>query len=190
MTLGRMLAVTVGILALAGLAGCGDSRTPAPNLARIEPPHRLRVLSYLHNTLHLSAPANWSTETGSAPLVVTIGSGQAVVAIWRYPRSPSQPLPSDIPALQRARGALITAAAARDRTFRVISSAVVGINSVPGVELDALETIRGQVRRVRSAHLYKRGAELVIDEYAPENLFHQVDRTVFSPLLHSVHLVG
>jgi hypothetical protein len=72
----------------------------------------------------------------------------------------------------------------------VISSAVVSSNGVRGVELDALATIRGHVRRVRSAHIYKDGAALVIDEYPPKSLFRTADRAVFSPLLHSVRLVG
>jgi hypothetical protein len=190
MPLRRPLAALLGTLALGLLGGCGDSRTPAPNLSRIEPGGAVTAVNYLFDTLHFNAPANWAMQTGSAPLVVTMGSGSALIAIWRYPRSQRQPLPADLPALERARGAVIAAAAARDHTFRVISSTVIVLGGVPGVELDALETIRGHVRRVRSAHLYAHGAEVVVDEYAPEALFHSVDRLVFSPLLHSVRLVG
>jgi hypothetical protein len=186
----RLLATTLGVLALGVLGGCGDSRTASPNLSRIEAPGSVKAVAYLGTTLHYSAPADWAMQTGSAPLVVTIGSGPALIAIWRYPRSQSQPLPATLAALRRARSALIAAAAARDPTFRVIHSAVVIQGGAAGVELDALETIRGHVRRVRSTHLYSRGAEVVVDEYAPEDLFHAVDRTVFSPLLHSVRVVG
>jgi hypothetical protein len=90
--------------------------------------------------------------------------------------------------LQQARSALIAAARARDLTLRVIASAVVDVHGLHAVELDAVEKIRGQVRRVRSAHVYEAGAELVIDEYAPQSQFHEADRTVFSPLLHSLRL--
>ncbi|HWF35935.1 MAG TPA: hypothetical protein VG295_11190 [Solirubrobacteraceae bacterium] len=190
MPLRRPLAATVAVLALGALSGCAASRTPAPSLAAVEPGHGLKTVDYLNNTLQFRAPANWMTQPGSRPLVVTVGSGPAVVAIWRYSRSPSQPLPIDSTQLEQARASLLGAAAARDGTFRVISSAVVVLHGVPGVELDALETIRGHVRRVRSTHLYQGGAELVVDEYAPEDVFHAVDRMVFSPLLHSVHLVG
>jgi hypothetical protein len=129
-------------------------------------------------------------QSGSAPLVVTLGSGPALIAIWHYPRSVTQVLPIDRAQLGQARTALIAAAGARDRTFRVISSAIIVLHGVPGVELDALETVRGHVRRVRSTHLYLGGGELVVDEFAPEDLFHTVDRGVFSPLLNSVRLVG
>jgi hypothetical protein len=191
MPLRRSLAAALaGVLAVALLSGCGDSRTRPPALSRIEPTGGVKPVDYLHGTLRFNAPDNWAIESGTAPLVVTLGSGPAVIAIWRYPRSPSQPLPGTIPALEQARGALVAAARARDSSFRVISSAVVALGGTVGVELDALETVRGQVRRVRSAHLYLGSAEVVIDEFAPEDLFHAVDGTVFSPLLHSVRLVG
>ncbi|MDQ6774956.1 MAG: hypothetical protein M3071_01775, partial [Actinomycetota bacterium] len=165
-------------------------RTPAPDLAQIQPTGGVKTVHFLNNSLHFRAPANWAMQTRPGPLVVTMGSGPALIAIWHYQRSPHQVLPIDLAQLKQARSALIAAARARDPTFRVISSASIVLGGVPGVELDAIETIRGQVRRVRSAHLYLGGAELVVDEYAPEDLFHTVDRTVFSPLLHSVRLVG
>lgn len=180
----------MGVLALGGLAGCAQSRTAAPDPSRIEPPGAVKTVAYLHNSLHFRAPANWEMQAGSGPLVVTVGSGPALIAIWHYPRSARQVLPIDLPQLQQARTALVAAARARDPTFRVISTAIVLQGGAPGVELDALETVRGQVRRVRSTHFYKGGGELVVDEFAPEELFHAVDRTVFSPLLHSVRLVG
>lgn len=190
----RSLALVLGgltavVIALAVLAGCGDSRTAAPDLARFQAPDGVKAASYLAGTLHFDLPANWATQVGSAPLIVTATSGPAIIAVWRYPRSQRQVLPHDETSLQQARSALVGAAAARDPTLRVISSAVVNSRGVRGVELDALETIRRHVRRVRSAHLYEDGAELVIDEYAPTSQFHAVDRTVFSPLLHSVRLV-
>jgi len=182
------LAPVLIVLALGVLAGCADSRTAAPSLARIQAPQGLEAASYLGGSLRLTVPVNWAAQPGAAPLVVTYSSGPAIIAIWRYPRSRSQSLPDDVAALQRARSALIAAATARDPTFHVIASAVVAHAGIYGVELDALETIRGQVRRVRSTHAYGDGAELVIDEYAPESLFHEVDRAVFSPLLHSVRV--
>jgi hypothetical protein len=182
--------MTLGALALGALAGCADSRTAAPDLAHIQPTGAIKTVDYLNRALHFRAPANWATQTGTGPLVVTLGSGPALIAIWRYRRSANEVIPIDLPQLRQARAALVGAARGRDSTFRVISSAIVLLGGVPAVELDALETIRGQVRRVRSTHLYTHGTELVVDEYAPVDLFHTVDRTVFSPLLHSVRLVG
>lgn len=190
MTLRRALASTLAIVALALLGGCGDSRTPAPDLGRVQSPQGVKTLTYLRGRLSFDVPANWTIETGPAPMLVTLGSGPALITVWRYPRSRLQPFPSTAAGLDQAQSALTGAAAARDPSLHVISSAVVDVSGSPGVELDALETIRGRLRRVRSAHIYTGGAEIVIDEYAPKGLFHDVDRTVFSPLLHSVRLVG
>jgi hypothetical protein len=184
------LAATLTLLALGVLGGCGTSRAPVPDLSSVQPAGGVRAVAYLHDRLLFNAPAHWAVQTGSAPLVVTLGSGPALIAIWRFRRSLSQPLPADIAAQKRALSGLIDAARARDPTFRVIASAVIVLNGVPGVELDALETISGRVRRVRSTHLYANHSELVVDEYAPQALFHGVDRQIFSPLLHSVRLIG
>lgn len=186
----RPFAAAVALLALALLSACGSVRTPTPSLSVIQPPTAMKQVSYLGGKLHFDAPENWAIEPGAAPLVVTLGSGPALIAIWRYRRSSLQPVPSSIPAVGQARVALLAAARARDPSFRAISSAPNVWGDVLGVEVDALETIRGQRRRVRSAHLYTDGEEVVVDEYAPVDLFHQVDRTVFSPLLKSVRLVG
>ena len=184
----RSLAVALGALALAVLGGCGSSRTPAPDLSRVELPPGSKTVSYLHGAVQFDAPEGWAIETGSAPLVVTLGSGPALIAVWRYPRSARQPLPDSIPTLNQAKDAVVSAARARDPTLRLISAATIAQGNVLGVELDAVETVRGQARRVRSAHLYFAGAEFVVDEFAPPALFHSVDRTVFSPLLRSVRL--
>jgi hypothetical protein len=184
----RPLAPILLVLSLAVLAGCGDSRGVVPDLSHFQPPQGMTKTTYLAGGVRFEAPVNWATQTGAPPLVVTLGSGPAIVTVWRYERSKGQALPDNAASLQQARTALIAAAGARDGSFKVISSAVIDLHGAPGVELDALETIRGEVRRVRSTHLYKNGAELVVDEYAPVSLFHAVDRTVFSPLLHSVRI--
>jgi hypothetical protein len=134
----------------------------------------------------LNAPANWAVLTGRPPLVVTIGSGRALVAVWRYPRS--EPLPGDPAALDRARTALIGAARARDPRLAVIRSKLVTVGTSQGVELDATEFVQGQLRRVRSVHLFAYGAEIVLDEYAPPSVFHAVDHAVFSPVKRSLRL--
>jgi len=39
-------------------------------------------------------------------------------------------------------------------------------------------------------HVYADGAELVLEEYAPEAMFSGVDHSVFSPVRRSLQLVG
>jgi hypothetical protein len=186
----RRILVGVIVLALAlwALAACGESRVPAPRLSQIQAPQGMTEVTYLGGGIHFVAPRHWATQAGSGQLVVTYASGPAMIAVWRYQRLPGQRLPTDRPALEQARSALIGAATARDPRLKLLSSAIVDQGRVRGVELDAIERLRGHVRRVRSAHVYAYGAEVVIDEYAPRSLFHAVDRAVFSPLLHSLHL--
>ena len=62
------------------------------------------------------------------------------------------------------------------------------VNRTRGIEVLATESVNGQARRVRSTHLFDRGAEIVIDAYAPPADFARVDATVFEPLLRSFQL--
>ncbi len=59
----------------------------------------------------------------------------------------------------------------------------------PAVVLDATEQIAGQGRRVHSIHLFTPSGELVVEEYAPSDVFHAVDHEVFSPLKRSLALM-
>jgi hypothetical protein len=68
----------------------------------------------------------------------------------------------------------------------VIRSRVTRAGRSGAVELDAIEQIAGQLRRVRSVHVFVNGAEIVLEEYAPTGLFHSVDHEVFSPLRQSL----
>jgi hypothetical protein len=54
------------------------------------------------------------------------------------------------------------------------------------VEVDALERVGKQIRRVHSVHVFVPHAELVLDEYAPPQLFAAVDRSVFVPVQRSL----
>ena len=178
-------------LALAGpgllAAGCGNQRTPAPRIPPAAAPVGKRTVRLGSEGVGFQRPANWSFSLGAAPQVATIGSGRAVVVLWRYPRA--EPLPDDAASLDRARLALIAAAKARDRSLRVISSRTVTVGGAKGVELVADERLRSHPREVRSTHLYAHGAELVVDAYAPPSEFPRVDRTVFRPLLRSLRVV-
>jgi hypothetical protein len=131
-------------------------------------------------------PRDWTTTLSDLPLAATISSGPAVVALWRYQRS--VPSPAGRLALSNSRASLISAARARDPSLKLIRTRLTRIGGAPTVVLDAFERIAGQLRRVRSLHMYVPGGEIVLDEYAPPAMFHAVDRAVFSPLNHSINL--
>lgn len=175
-------------LLAAGLAagGCGNRRQHPPDVARTRRPGHATRVDFPQAGLSFRAPGNWLRREPGPPLVTTILSGRAVVAVWRYPRS--QPLPVAPAALEQARLDLVDGVRVRDPAARIETSKVVQVGGAKGVELLASETIDGAPRRVRSTHLYDRGAELVIDAYAPPATFPGVDRTVFRPLVASLKL--
>jgi hypothetical protein len=173
-------------LAILPLAACGNSRTPVPSLSRVAAPTWAQSLFYPHVGIVLAAPRNWAVLTEQPPLVVTISSGAAVVALWRYPRT--APVPRTQAQLARARRALIRAARARDASLLLLSSKLTTVAGRPAVVLNVLESIAGNVRRVRSIHVFRARAELVIDEYAPPGVFGSVDSQVFSRVARSVRL--
>jgi hypothetical protein len=181
----RHAAAAVLIAALLA-AGCGDERTPAPDLAAAAPPVGWTRADYPRAGLRVSIPANWTVTSGSAPAVVTVSSGSAVVALWRYPRT--EPLPRSDSDLEGARRALAGAASARDPSLAVDASHRVRIGGAPGVVIVGSEKIRGTRVRVRSTHLYAQGGELVADAYAPPGDFARIDAAVFRPLALSLRL--
>ena len=172
---------------LALLAGCGNSRTPVPSATRPAAPGGFRTLSLPSAGVSIATPLNWTVSGRQAPLVLTVDSGTAVVALWRYARPAAAP--AGMGGLRRARRALITAVRARDGGLRLLGSSFTRIDGARAIELAAIERIAGAVRRVISTHVYVRGAELVLDEYAPPAQFAAVDRAVFSPVRRSLALL-
>jgi hypothetical protein len=146
----------------------------------------MRTLRFAADGVRLRVPRNWTLVNGQSPLLASVSSGRAMVAIWRYPRT--EPLPSSRAALNEARHRLVRAARARYGDLRVIRTKVLKVGRHAAIELSALERVAGQARRVRSVHVYAYGAELVLDEYAPESVFHAVDHSVFSPVKRSLHV--
>jgi hypothetical protein len=180
----RLLALT---LVVPAVAACGNSRTPLPDLTTAATPHGVRSISYPRLGIKFNAPVNWTVASQTAPLVATVTSGAATVAVWRYQRA--APVPATSAALDHTRTALVRAVQARDPSLRLIRSTLGQLQGSPSIVLDAVEQISGHERRVRSIHLFRPGAEFVVDEYAPTNEFSKVDQVVFSPLRRSLTLI-
>jgi hypothetical protein len=171
------------------LAGCGNSRTPVPNIVVPAKPNGNQTMSYPAAGVSFRAPRNWTVTPGKElPLVATVTSGHVQVALWRYPRK--EPLPATAAALEQARSLLVKAAHDRSNRLRVLKSKVVTVNGAHAIELNATERVAGAARRVRSVHVFAHGAEFVLDEYAPLSFFRTVDHQVFSPLKRSLKLVA
>jgi hypothetical protein len=183
----RLHSVTACLAGLALLAaGCGNERQPAPRVPRAAAPTGKRTERLVPFGVTFVRPRNWALSGGQPPQLAAIGSGRAIVTLWRYRRV--ERLPKSDADLVRSRRALLSAARGRDKTLHVISARTLRLDGVPAVEIVATEKI-GLVRgKVRSTHLYAHGAEIVVDAYAPPDEFAGVDRSAFIPLVRSIRL--
>jgi hypothetical protein len=168
-------------------AGCGNQRSAPVDVTTPGSALGQNVASFDRQGVRFTAPTAWHVQPGTAPLVATVQSGTASVAIWRYPRTES--LPATRSALTQARDLLLAAAHARDATFKETKVAITKVRGRPAIQVRGTETVSGQPRNVRSTHVYALGAEVVVDAFAPADVFAQVDRNAFGPLLRSLRLV-
>jgi hypothetical protein len=172
------------LLAAAGLTACGTSRPSPPDVTSPQPPEGTRFVAYPASRLSLVIPANWRAEQGKQPLVVSVASGTALMAIWRYPRT--EPLPRTPRALRAAKDALVEAAKKRDKTLKVRTAKVIRVHGRPALEIVGTETVGGELRMVRSTHLFRDRSEIVVEGLAPPQLFASLDPSVFAPALRSL----
>jgi hypothetical protein len=166
------------------LAGCGNSRTPVPSLTRPAAPGGLHTLRFPAAGVSFSAPRNWQVIAEQAPLVTVVASGDAVIALWRYPRS--GPPPDSQALLTAARSSLLAAIHSRQSAVRVLGSHTTTIDGAPTIEFDATETINGRPRRVLSTHVFAGRGEIVLEEYAPPSLFAELHHALFASVRRSL----
>jgi hypothetical protein len=169
----------LAVLATALLAGCGNSRTPVPDVRHADPPNGGRPVTL--KGVRFTAPANWADLPAEGPRIGGIRSNTATFAVWRYPRT--EPLPATTRALEDARDRLVERVRQRDATFELRKARLTRRGGARAVELVGRSTIAGLKFGVRSTHVFKDGAEVVVDAYAPPEDFARVDRTVFVPVL-------
>ena len=168
------------------LAGCGNEQARPPDISAPAHPAGATPVSFAPQGIRLAAPGGWKVQPGQAPLVATIQSGPAQIAIWRYPRT--EPLPKTAAQLAQARDLLLQAARARDSTFKESRTTITKVGGHPAIQVRGTETLAGQPRNVRSTHVYAFGGEVVVDAFAPAGVFGQVDREAFRPLVKSLRL--
>ena len=181
----RTAAAVCTVSAIVNLA-CGRERIEPPDTVRPATPAGFAAEAYPQAGLFLDRPGNWPFEPGRPPLVASASSGTATVSLWRYLRS--EPLPRADEELDAAQEALEAAAKARDTTFVLQEGRQLEVDGAPAIQLLGTGTIAGQKRRVRSIHVYAKGAEVVLDAHAPEQEFARVDREVFAPIVESLRI--
>jgi len=170
------------------LSGCGNDRTPPPDIGVIRAPGGLRTVQFPKAGVWLKAPARWPRSPGDGRRLATFSAGEAQIAIWRYPRS--EPLPETRAQLHATRTSLIAQVKARDPTFELGSSRLIRRSGLRAVELVGAGTVQGVQRSMRSLHAYGHKAEVVVDAFAPTKDFSRVDEQTFRPVLRSPKLMA
>ena len=172
------------------LAGCGNDRTPVPELGLIPAPKDFRDAEFKAQGVQFRAPTNWRIVPGSETQLATVAIGDAQVGIWRYERS--EPLPETRAQLGAARQALVAQIESRDPTFKLTSTRLVVKPGLRGVEVVGTGTnlTNGSIQRsMRSLHAYGHGLEVVLDAFAPPRDFARVDKQTFAPMARSLRLI-
>ena len=173
------------------LAGCGNERTPVPDLGLIPAPKGFREAGVKAQGVQFRAPTNWRVVAGSDAQLATVAIGDAQVGIWRYERS--EPLPETRAQLGAARQALVAQIESRDPTFKLTSTRLVVKPGFRGVEVVGTGTnlANGSIQRsMRSLHAYGHGVEGVMDAFAPLRDFARVDEQTFGPMARSLRLTA
>jgi len=168
------------------LAGCGNDRTPPPDIGLIKAPGGFRPVAYPKHGLSLRIPLRWRVEPGEGDRVTTLAAGNGQISVWRFARR--EPLPVSRTHLDNARKSLIAQVQARDPTFQLTSSRQIRRPGLRAVEIVGVGTNLGARRTTRSLHAYGRGAEVIVDAYAPPEEFARVDAQTFGPVLRSLRL--
>ena len=170
------------------LSGCGNDRTPPPDIGVIRAPGGWRTVQFSKAGVSLKAPVRWPSNLGQGRRIATFSAGEAQITIWRYPRT--EPLPQTRAQLHATRTSLISQVKARDPTFELRSSRLVRRSGLRAVELVGVGTAQGVQRSIRSLHAYGHRAEVVVDAFAPAKDFPRVDEQTFRPVLRSTKLTA
>ncbi|MHB8692376.1 MAG: hypothetical protein ACYDHH_14140 [Solirubrobacteraceae bacterium] len=187
---GRRAAMLAPVLAATlSLAACGNSQTRPLSVDKTYPPGKFMPFGLTRYGIGFFRPANWGVLSNlvRGQVIAIIASGKSVIAVSQYPRT--QPPPVGSAALDQARRALLGAIRAKQPTFRLLASTTLTLGGQPAVEVDGVETIDRQRRRVRSTHMFLPGREVVLDEYAPPAIFDQVNGDVFGRVADSLRLL-
>jgi len=184
-----LLALLAGAVLL--LAGCGNDRTPIPELGLIPAPKGFRDAEFKAEGVRFRAPTNWRIVPGDETQLATVAIGDAQVGVWRYERS--EPLPETRAQLAATRQALVAQIESRDPTFKLTSTRLVVKPGFRGVEVVGVGTnlTNGSIQRsMRSLHAYGHGLEVVMDAFAPPRDFARVDEQTFGPMARSLGVMA
>ena len=178
--------IAIALIALTAVAGCGSSKKSPPNTTQVTAPKGTVTVTVPEAGVTFQAPGGWRRQKGKPPLVYAVQTGQATLALWRYPRT--EQLPTTHTGLKDAERALIAQIRKRDPTFKVTKAKLLHVGPKRAVQVLGTGAIAGNRRTIRSTHIYTEKAEFVVDAYAPPTVFDRVDKQVFAPVLNSLQI--
>lgn len=167
------------------LAGCGSQPPPTPDVKTPQGFTGRFSFGYPKSAIQLSVPDGWNRLDGQTPLVASMTSGSATIAIWRYPRV--EPLPTTHTALATAKAKLLAQTKAKDPTFSGRAK-LLHVGPARAIEVRGRVRVAGLPREVRSTHVFAQGSEVVVDAYAQHRDFARVDRDVVRPMVASLRV--
>ena len=182
MTRRTCIALTASLV----LAGCGSAKKKAPDTTQVKTGEGTVTVTVPEAGVSFKAPGAWRRQKGKPPLVYAVQTGQATLALWRYPRT--EQLPTTHSALSDAKKALVKQIRRRDPTFNVAKAKLLHVGTKRAVQVLGTGAIAGNRRTIRSTHIYTEKAEFVVDAYAPPTVFDRVDAQVFAPVLDSLQI--
>ena len=185
----RAALLAPAIVAALALSACGSGQTRPLSVYKAYPPAAFKPFGLSRYGIGFVVPSNWAdlSDLLRPPVVAIIASGPAVISVSRYPRT--TPPPTGTTGLHQAGVALLSAIRARQPNVRVISTQATSVGGQPAIVIEAIESIDGQRRHVRSTHLYLPRSEVVLEEYAPVAEFATVEREVFTEVSASLRLL-
>ena len=182
----RRALVPISLAVVLAAAGCGNDKTKPPAVTQPSGAFGWITVSMPEHGVSFERPKEWHYTPGKAPLLATLTSGEATIALWRYPRT--EPLPETTEQLDVARDALVGAAKERDKTFTASKAKSTRAAHHPAVVIVADETVAGHPRTVRSTHVYGNGGEVVVDAFAPPNVFPMLEDPIFRHVVRSLRV--
>jgi hypothetical protein len=169
------------------LPGCGNERATVPEVEQPDRPAAYETYTSPGGEVSFSRPTNWGVFPGTAPEVARMYSGRALVTIYAYPRTD---LPDDAAGVLASRRRLLASLRRRAPELRIVRSRITEVDGAPAVELGATGRIGRRAVVEHTVHVYKPGAEYVIDAYAAPAAFRLAERWGFGPLMESISLAA
>src|SRR3954454_13840615 len=108
----RRALVSISLALLLAAVGCGDDKSKPPAVTQPSDAFGWITVDVPEQGVSFERPKEWHYTPGKAPLLATLTSGEATIAVWRYPRTES--LPTTTTELNAARDELVGAAKTRD----------------------------------------------------------------------------